>query len=364
MRNKSILAGWLQKGARCLILAGLLQPKLGVAGGPPPVIILQPVSQNALLLGVVSFSVTASSGTTMSYQWYQDGSAIPSATSRIYTILSVLGSSSGNYYVKVSNAGGWVLSDNATLNVAASPGIITEPESQTVVEGQDATFAVVASGTGPLSYQWFFNGVSLGALGTNATLSILGVGTNQAGDYQAVMTNSLGSITSAVATLTVLVPPEITTQPQNTSVVRGQNASFSVEATGTAPISYQWNFDGSALPGATTSALTLTNVETTQVGGYTVLVTNSAGSVTSVVASLTVSLPTVTLSLNPTLALGSTGFTIQLSVPVGLTYVIQASGDFQTWTPIATNVATTASSTFTDAEATNNPSRFYRAVVP
>jgi hypothetical protein len=444
-----MLACWLQKAVRCLILAGLLLPRLGLAGGPPPIIVVQPVSQNALLLGLVSFSVTASSGTTMSYQWYKDGSAISGATSSTYTILSVLGTSVGNYYVKVSNAGGWVLSDTATLNVVdAPPGIITQPESQTVVQGQNATLAVVASGAGPLSYQWFFNGTSLGATGTSATLTLLGVGANQAGAYQAVMANSLGSITSAVATLTVLVPPgiatqpqsqsvargqnasfsvvasgtvplsyqwyfngsslgfnnqtltvdgaepnkagnytvvvtnvagsatsavatltvllppEITTQPQSQSVVRGQNASFSVVTSGSAPISYQWNFNGSALPGATTSALTLTNVGTTQAGGYTVLVTNSAGSVTSVVASLTVVLPTVTLSLNPTLALGSTGFTIQLSVPVGLTYVIQASSDFQTWTPIATNVATTGSATFTDAEATNNPTRFYRAVVP
>ena len=394
----------------------------------------------------------------MYYQWYKDGSVINGATSSSYTILSVLGSSAGNYYVKVSNAGGWVLSDNATLNVDAPPGIITQPRSQTVILGQNASLSVVASGTGPLSYQWFLNGVSVGATGTNATLSLLGVTTNQAGGYTAVMANSMGSITSqvatltvivpptittqpqslvviqaqkatfsvvasgtapftyqwyfngyvvgnnqtltvsgaqpnkagnytvvvsnsggsvtsAVATLTVLMPPTITTQPQSQSVVLGLNASFSVVASGTAPLGYQWNFNGLPLPGATGSTLTLTNVQAAQAGGYSVLVTNIAGSDSSVSANLAVALPTVTLSLAAGSGLSSSGFTFQLSVPAGLTYVIQASSDFQTWTSLATNVAaagtnvltdavTTGSIVFTDTAAATNPIRFYRAVVP
>src|SRR5207302_6117091 len=177
-RDEPVFYAWLRKAATCFILLGLLLPRLCLGGGPPPVITVQPVSQNVLLLGVASFSVTASSGTSMTYQWYKDGVAISGATSSTYTILTVLGINSGNYSVKVTNAGGWVMSNNATLNVSAPPGIITQPQNQTVVRNQNASFTVVASGTGPLSYQWFLNGVSLGAAGTNATLSLNSVRVN------------------------------------------------------------------------------------------------------------------------------------------------------------------------------------------
>src|SRR5689334_2723420 len=81
--------------------------------GPPPVITSQPQSQNVPLLGIVTFSVTAQSGTTMSYQWCKNGSAIWGANSSTYTILTVLGSDAGVYFVRVTNAGGMVQSDNA-----------------------------------------------------------------------------------------------------------------------------------------------------------------------------------------------------------------------------------------------------------
>lgn len=360
MGNEPNLRRLLQKTARWLIFIGLLWPKLCMAGGPPPVITVQPVSQTVLLLGIVTFSVTASSGTTMTYQWFKDGTAIPGATASSYTILTVMGTSAGNYYVQVSNAGGSVVSNNATLNVVAPPGIITQPQNQTTIKGQNASFSVIASGTGPLSYQWFFKNKSIGATGTNATLTLLSVGPNQAGGYVVVLTNMLGSITSVVATLTVLVPPGISTQPQSQSIVQGQSASFSVKASGTAPLGYQWNFNGTPMSGATTSALGLTNAQTAQAGGYTVLVTNSAGSVTSVVASLTVALPTISLSVAPGTGMSPTGFAFQASVPAGYTYVVLASSDFQSWIPIETNVATTGSVAFTDPAATNYSQRYYR----
>src|SRR4029077_6841887 len=89
----------------------------------------------------------------------------------------------------------------------------------------------------------------------------------------------------------VRVPAQIAAQPVNQAVVLGQNASFSVAAFGDAPLSYQWNFNGTDLSGETGSALALTNVQTNQAGNYTVLVANDYGSVTSRVATLTVSFP-------------------------------------------------------------------------
>ncbi len=89
----------------------------------------------------------------------------------------------------------------------------------------------------------------------------------------------------------VATPPSITSQPASQTVIVGDNAAFGVLATGTQPLRYQWNFNGSSLPGATRSSLALTNVQLSQAGTYTVLVTNLAGSVLSSNAVLMVTLP-------------------------------------------------------------------------
>src|SRR6185436_17413737 len=116
----------------------------------------------------------------------------------------------------------------------------------------------------------------------------------RAGIYSVVVTNSVGAVTSAVASLTVLLPPTITTQPSNTTVVAGNNASFSVVVSGTAPLSYQWYFNTNVLLNSATNAtLLLTNVDISRAGVYSVIVTNSAGSVSSAYALLAVDRPPV-----------------------------------------------------------------------
>jgi hypothetical protein len=95
-----------------------------------------------------------------------------------------------------------------------------------------------------------------------------------------------------------LSPPAISSPPQNQTLIRGSNASFAVTATG-GSLSYQWFFnDVNPIPGATGTALTLANAQAGQEGGYTVLVTNVSGSVTSAPAYLTV-LSILTNSINP-----------------------------------------------------------------
>src|SRR5882762_7297868 len=214
MINRTALSCWLQKAANSLIVACLILPAPCIASGPPPVITVQPQSQNAPLLGIVTFSVTATSGTTMTYQWYKNGVAIPGATSSSYTILTVLGSDAGAYTVKVTNAGGSVMSDTAYLNIPPPPTIISQPQSQTVLVGQSASFLVTASSSLSMSYQWYFNGASLPGA-TGSTYSLSSIATGNAGNYRVVVANSTGGTTSQVATLTVTVPPSISGQPQN-----------------------------------------------------------------------------------------------------------------------------------------------------
>jgi hypothetical protein len=160
-----------------------------------------------------------------------------------------------------------------------------------------------------------------------------------------------------------LMAPQITTQPQSQTVAIGEPASFTVQAWGTAPLNYQWAFNGTPIAGATNSRLALNSTGLADGGTFTVLVTNAAGSIPSASATLTV-LDNTTFTTIASPALGSSGFTFQISLPQGLTYVVLASSDLVHWAPIATHVAQADIEFFTDPAAINFPCRFYRIGLP
>lgn len=188
----------------------------------------------------------------------------------------------------------WLATDLllATLTTSvAQPVILTEPQSRTNVVGTEATFSVEATNSAPLACQWQkFVSPNWPDLAdrTNATLVLTNVQTSDAGDYCVVVTNLGGAVTSAVATLTVWVPPAIVLQPKDQAVAAGNPASFRVTATGSSPFSYQWLRDGAELTDATNAFLRFTQAELNDVGAYAVRVTNLAGAVTSRVAQLSV----------------------------------------------------------------------------
>jgi len=178
-----------------------------------------------------------------------------------------------------------------------APAIVTAPQSLSVPAGSNATFNVVVSGTAPLAYQWRFFGTNLvGATGSSFTRT--NAQAAHAGDYSVVVTNSLGSVTSAVAQLTISAAPFISAQPQSLTVNAGENAAFNVTANGDLPLSYQWRFGGVNILNATSNSYTRSNAQAADAGNYTVVITNSAGSVTSVLATLTVN----SVSSGPVLA--------------------------------------------------------------
>jgi hypothetical protein len=173
---------------------------------------------------------------------------------------------------------------------AVPPTIATQPSNQAVNIGQTATFAVVAAGTPPLSYQWQKNGVNIsGATSPSYTTPAVVLADNGS-TFDVIVTNAAGSVTSAPATLALNGSPAITTQPVSQAVTVGQAATFSVTATsGTVPLSYQWQKNGVNIPAATSSSYT-TPATAILDGGekFTVAVTNAAGNVTSSAATLTV----------------------------------------------------------------------------
>jgi hypothetical protein len=169
------------------------------------------------------------------------------------------------------------------------PGIVTQPVSLSIISGGTAAFVVGASGTLPLSYQWYFNGEPCAVL-ASSVLQLDAVSTNQAGTYQVVLSNAFGMVTSAPVTLTVEAPltPVILWQPQGNLVGVGGYQGFSVVAAGTPPLNYQWLKDGNDLPGETNRTLTFSSVGDPEAGTYSVRVWNDAGSVWSLAVPLVV----------------------------------------------------------------------------
>lgn len=169
--------------------------------------------------------------------------------------------------------------------------INVQPTNQTVAEGTAISISVTAGGVPTLAYQWYFNS-NLVVNATNSALTFSDVQTSDAGSYFVVVTNGYGAITSSLATLTVVVPPTIVTQPVDVTANITSNVTFAVTMTTnyTSPLIYQWLWDGNPLIGATNSSLTIFNIEATNVGYYSVVVTNVAGSVSSSSAWLTITI--------------------------------------------------------------------------
>jgi hypothetical protein len=232
--------------------------------------------------------VVASGTAPLTYQWVDNGSNIPGATSPTYST-SATSQSGDHYTVVVSNVTGKVTSSAATLTVNTAPAITSQPASQSVLSGQSATFTVTASGTAPLSYQWMDNGSNI-AGATSSTYTTPATTPAQDGSqYTVVVNNTAGSVTSSAATLTVVSAPSITDQPDNQTVTAGLSAKFRVNASGTAPLSYQWMQNGSNIPGATSPTYITPATTTGQSGStYTAVVSNAAGTITSNAATLTV----------------------------------------------------------------------------
>lgn len=237
----------------------------------------------------------ASGSGTLYYQWKTNGVTLPGATSSTLSLSSITVGQAGNYTVVITNTYGSITSSTAVLTVLVPPSISMQPSSQTVTAGASVNFSVVASGTSPLGYRWQKGGSFISGA-NSSTYSLPGTVTGDSGNYTVVVTNSAGSITSSVATLTVNaapVAPSISTQPTSQSGPVGGNITLSVVATGTGPLSYQWRHDGIDVSGGISSALNLTGLTTNDAGDYQVVVTNSVGSITSSLVTVTVTLAAV-----------------------------------------------------------------------
>ncbi len=258
-----------------------------------PTIGIPPQSQKQEPGSNATFTVVASGAPTLTYQWRFNGGALDSATNSAYTRTNVQPPDAGSYSVVVTNSFGSITSSVATLQVGTAPAITGQPQSLSVTNGTTAGFSVTATGTLPLAYQWRLNSADISGA-TASSYSRTNAQATDAGSYSVLVTNIAGSVTSAVVTLTVNDPPNLTSQPQSQTNYIGQNATFTVAATGATPLSYQWRMNGADIGAATGTSYTRTNVQLTDSGSYSVVVTNDFGARTSSVAVLTVIVQPVT----------------------------------------------------------------------
>lgn len=232
--------------------------------------------------------------------------------------MPVSGAMSANFWQ--TNTDGARLLANALLWVQLTrPTITQQPTNQFVVAGANATFSVSVTTTNPpLRYQWRFNGTNI-ANATNDSLTITNVQPVNVGNYNVLVSDNLSSVSSAPASLNLLAP-YISMQPVNAAVKVSSNATFAVIAAGVPQLVHQWRFNGVSIANETNSTLLITNVQAPQLGGYTAVITNNYGAVTSTVATLTFLTP-------PTI--------VQQPLPV--TVVV---GENATFTVTVTNSAT------------------------
>lgn len=172
-----------------------------------------------------------------------------------------------------------------------APEIVYQPVDKLAFERQSVTLTVLARGSAPLAYQWYYEGFELVGQ-TNRHLYLENLSIDQEGHYYVVVSNPYGTVQSEVAYLTIVGPPLIELDPVDVTIQRGGTAMFEVSAVSSIPMTYQWYWNDYAsikpVPGATNQILIIQNASPTNSGEYFVVVSNAAGSSTSMVAVLVV----------------------------------------------------------------------------
>lgn len=338
-----------------------------------PQIDLQPQSQVVLAGRNATFTANASGSGTLSYQWRKNGTNLIGATNTSFTLTNVQAAHAGPYSVLVSNALGSETSSNAILNVTQpvalvpatdAPGLVwttggsslwtgqtnvthdgvSAAQSGAIGGSQDSWLQTVVTGPGTLSFWWKVVSLEDGDFfpGDNLEFYINGTRTNRlTGDvdwrlqayllpagshtlrwrYVKDMFGERGQDAGWLDQVAFgLRPPVITNQPSAKAIASGETATFTVAVLGRPPLTYQWQFNGTDIPGATNAVFLRSNATTNQAGAYRVLVSNVDGTTASIPANLRVS-PAIGLSFTAGLPGYFSGSAYDLEVVGNLAYV-------------------------------------------
>jgi hypothetical protein len=289
--------------------------------GDPPVITVPPQPLTVVEESTATFEVTVTGTAPLLYQWFLNGLPIDGAYSSILTLDNVQPGQAGNYSVFVLNGSGTVLSGDALLTVQPIPVITLHPASTnitlTVGVPRNLTLRVAATGTGTLLYQWQHNGADIPDA-TSTSYTITNAQPADSGVYRALVTDTIGTRASLPATVNFSIRPAIVQQPQPQTVVAGQDAVYTVAASGTTPMGFRWrrnavtittDQEGFVIENEQTNS-TLTQLGVTYLNDFdriSVVITNLAGAApVSVNALLRVLYPPV-LTAEPTNFLANAG---------------------------------------------------------
>jgi hypothetical protein len=224
------------------------RPRVGT--GVAPSIVVQPSGQTLIATTSGALSVSATGSDPLRYQWRRNGANLPGGTNFLLAIPNAQSTQAGEYSVLVYNQAGSTVSSNASVRVLYAAFILQQPAGLQLrgstnsadygFTTNNASFSVVAVGSGNLRYQWRFNGADLpGQTGTSLTVSNVDLARD--GSYDVAITDDVGTVFSAPARLAVLLTPSFVVVPLDQAVV--SNGSFSVSAVvrgNPAPFRFEW----------------------------------------------------------------------------------------------------------------------------
>ncbi len=286
----------------------------------PPSIVTPPQSQAVNPGATVLFEVVPGGSGPFTYQWKKNGINISGATKRTLTLTAVTQASEGSYTVVVTNVAGPTTSDPGILMVNDPILITSQPTTQVKFDGELATFTVVATGTGPITYQWQKDGFDIPFATADQYTTSVNAGT--LGIYRVKVTNVVGQVVSNNAALAFAGPDAaILLDPVPAMLPVGGTLDLSVIAQGDAPLAYQWKRNNAVLKGATATNYMVTNVTTARAGAYNCVVTNTVGGIKKTATSLVVQVGVVDqTSKNFVLKVGSKVTLSVTAVGNNLTY--------------------------------------------
>jgi hypothetical protein len=253
-----------------------------------PTVITQQPQSTTNSVGANALFTAEATGDNLSYQWRFNGGALFGETANVLFLTNIQPASAGPYTLRVVGNGGAVTSNPAFLGVSVQPPVInSQPPALTYAPtGSTVQIAVGVQGTAPFHYSWARGRKLMNQ--NSPVLTFNNVQRTNAGKYRVTITNSVGKAISSYASLKVLFPPGIISQPLARTNASNTTAIFRVRAKGSAPMRYQWYFNDVAISNATRSTLKLPRVQPASSGLYSVRVTNYVGTNFSAPAQLTV----------------------------------------------------------------------------
>jgi alpha-tubulin suppressor-like RCC1 family protein len=315
LQGNGTVIGWgapvTIRATNCMTIGADSWGALAVKASGPPIFPF-PAARRTVASGQTAFLRHRVVGALpIAFQWRFDGTNLLGATNSVLAVTNVLPAKAGLYTLVASNGLGVIT--NSEMELLMVPIILeNHPTNQAVFVGANPTLRVTALGQSPV-YQWSHNGSNI-SWGTNSSLTLTNIQLAQAGIYSVAVSNEFGGVVSSNAFLTV-EPILVTQLPKDLVTFEGGTAVFSITALANTPLSYQWRFNGTDLPGATEATLALTNLHYEQAGNYEVVASTTSSTVTNV----------ATLAVVPVAAWGLNSFG-QTKVPADLTNVIALAG--------------------------------------